>query len=95
MKALLADDESPIDFKYLENIALEDPETRDFIMYLQQVQPNIKFPKELEVNPYDTKDSKQNHDLEPHSPQSTVRATPGKTSKISPTLPKVSAMKRV
>ena len=52
---MLSGEDMPLDIKQLETIAINDPETREFIMYLQQVQPNIKIPDEFMVSANDSK----------------------------------------
>ena len=52
---MLSGEDMPLDIKQLETIAIDDPETREFIMYLQQVQPNIKIPDEFMVSANDSK----------------------------------------
>ena len=41
------DSEFLADPKNFENMALDDSETREFILYLQQVQPHLKLPEAL------------------------------------------------
>ena len=61
LQAIFSEEDMPLDIKHLENIAIDDPETREFIMYLQQVQPNIKIPDEFMAS---ANDSKKTIDLE-------------------------------
>ena len=87
IQALLHSQDSEFlrDPKNFENMMLDDPETREFILYLQQVQPNLKLPEFLIDGTLDF--SLRNNEVDVPSPFSTVRDSPTKIPPASPTSP--------
>ena len=68
-------------------MVLDDPETREFILYLQQVQPNLKLPEALVDATLNIGTLRHKSELDIPSPFSTVRDSPSKIPHASPISP--------